>query len=125
MKTIIIKESNKEKINQAIKDAEGRASARTITYDDIIQDIKNVEQTLGIAKKDMVGIEVDVDHHAQNFPNAYKYTPESTQYIIRKKASGWELLSVDRYRTRREGHRYNVKLTAEAKAAIIKRMSDF
>lgn len=117
---MIVKESNKDKINAMIKEVEGRSTARTIDYRDIVFNIATIERTLGIPKKYMVGIEVNVDKHAQDFPNAYKYTPYSTQYTIKRKASGWDLISVKRNRTRRLKQEYLLQLTDTAKEAIIK-----
>lgn len=125
MKEIMIKESNKEKIEAAIKMAEGRSTARTITYNDIVCDIARIEEKLNIAKKHMEGIKADVDHNAQDFPSAYKYTPESTQYCIIRKKSGWVLYYVGRQTTRGAKHTYKLQLTDEAKQEIIKAMSDF
>ena len=125
MKEIIIKESNKERIEAAIKEVEGRATARTIDFYDIIRDIKNIEGELSIAKKDMIGIIADVDHNAQDFPKAYKYTPESTHYVLTRKTSGWAISHITRRKTRSSKHTYQLTLTDTAKKAILDRMSDF
>ena len=122
---MIVNGKNKAKISKMIREAEGKASARTITYEDILNDIKWIEAEIAIPQKSMIGVSVDVDHHAQNFPSAYRYIPMSTHYTITKKPSGWDLMSVDRETTRREGHRFSVTLTESAKTAIIKRLSDF
>ena len=108
-----------------IKKAEGRATARTICFNDIINDIKTIEDKLNIKKKDMIGIKAYVDSNAQNFPNAYKYRPESTHYTMTRKKSGWDLECVLRDYTRNEKHTYNIILTEEAKKAILESMSDF
>ncbi len=122
---MIINEKNRERVENLIREAEGRATTRTISFEDILNDIKVIERTLGITKKRMTGIRVEVDHHAQNFPRAYKYRAESTQYVICRKANGWDLVSAERLYTHREGHAYKVELTDDAKQAIIERMSDF
>ena len=61
--------------------------------------VKEVEKTLGIPKKHMVGIRVRCDLHAQKYPNAYKYTPESTQCSLERCPSGWYITDVERWRT--------------------------
>ena len=97
MKEIVIKEANKEKINNIIKEAEGKASARTIDYDYIVRAIKEIEDKFWlIHKKDMEGMIVCVDMHAQQYPKAYKHTPESTQFSIVKAESGWKLRWIER-----------------------------
>ena len=117
---MLIKEANREKIEAIIKAAEGRATARTISFWGMIGFLEILEESLGICKKDMVGITADIDINAQDFPNAYKYTPTSTHFTVVRKASGWDLVSVSRDTTRRRGHRFHVTLTDEAKEAIIK-----
>ena len=122
---MIINDKNRDKISRMIVEAEGKASVRTITYEDILRDINEVESEIAISKKTMLGVSVDVDHHAHNFPAAYKYPPVSTHYTIIRMTRGWDLVRVSRETTRREGHRFSVTLTESAKTAIIKRLSDF
>lgn len=117
---MIIKDANKAKIEEMIKKVEGRSTARTISYNDIVSDIECIEKELGIPKSHMVGIVANVDTNSQDFPNAYKYTPMSTQYVIERKPSGWDLKDVWRGGTRRYNNRYGLTLTDDAKAAIIK-----
>ena len=116
---MLVKEANKEKIEDIIRTAEGRATARTISYERIVVAIAELEKTLGIAKKNMTGITADIDYNAQDFPRAYKYTPESTHILVTRKTSGWDLTNVFRDTTRRWNHRFHVTLTDDAKAAII------
>ena len=122
---MIIRESNKEKIEELITKAEGRARVRTIDYTTIKKDIEYLERKLDIPKKHMVGIKVSIDHHATNFPNAYKGRPMSTQYMIERKSSGWDLRSVERGYTERESKAFDVNLTDDAKEAIIETNSCF
>ena len=116
---MLINESNKQKIEDMIKKAEGRATVRTIGYRDIVDGIATLENSLGIRKKDMIGIVADIDMNAQDFPMAYKYTPASTHFTVIRKASGWDLKEVFRDTTRRYNHRFHVNLTDTAKQAII------
>ena len=116
---IVVKESNREKIEQSIKAAEGRATARTIDYSHIEHFIKRIEKRLNIPKKSMRGIVARVDYWADDFPKAYKHTPYSTHFIIEKVATGWALVDVSRERTRRATQECILSLTEEAKKAII------
>lgn len=122
---MIVKESNKNKIEKMIKEAEGRATTRTITYNNIVIALKCIENKLNIYKKDMVGIIASVDLNAQNFPNAYKYTPKSTHFNVIRKANGWDLRWIERDITRREGHTYELELPEHSKVAIIETMNHF
>lgn len=98
MKEIIVNEANRDKINAAIKEVEGKATARTITYYDIVALIQVFEQKFKFTtKKNWEGIEIDCDYHAQEFPRAYKWNPESTQFWIVRRGGKWRLTRVYRY----------------------------
>lgn len=116
---IIVKESNKDRLNAIIKTAEGRSTARTITADDIIKTADRISRRLGIAKKHMIGITADVDFWAQDFPNCYRFPAESTQFMMEYSTSGWTVYSVERAKTRRASQAVILNLTETAKAAII------
>lgn len=116
---IAITEKNSDRINEAIRKEEGRATARTVTAKDILKAVEDLEHKLGIRKKDMTNITAVIDVNAQDFPRAYKYTPYSTIVVIVRKKSGWNLVNVERDWTRSPKQKYTVKLTPEAERAII------
>lgn len=119
------KESS-EKLTIAIKEAEGRASARTIDDFDVMKALISIENKLDLTKKDLEGVMVDVDIHSQKFPNAYKYIPESTQFSAIYKGGSWRIYDIGRYSVRqRNNATYLVDLTDKAKEAIIKNHSQF
>lgn len=120
---IIVKDSNKDKLDAAIRSAEGRATARTITADIIIRTAERITRYLSIPKKHMIGIVADVDYNAQDFPRAYKYTPESTRFLMEYTASGWAVYAIDRNTTRRASQAVIFTFTEEAKAEILSRIS--
>lgn len=122
---IAITEENKDKIEQAIKAAEGRATARTISYGRIVSTLETVEKTLGIAKSHMTGIKINVDYWAQQFPGAYDHIPYSTHFTATKTASGWKLTKVFRDKCRGKTQTHLVTLTKKAEEAIIKSKSKF
>lgn len=124
MRIRICKE-NRNKLQAALNEAQGKSRERTITVDDIICSTRDVEEELKIPKKYMVGIRVVSDQCCQNFPNAYKYTPYSTQYGMERTASGWFLTWVERRPTKRAGNQYNLTLTATAEEAIVNRFTKF
>ena len=97
-KEIIVAESNKDKIEAIIKEAEGKASARTIGYDDITKAIAKVEEELnGIPKKYLEDTVVECDPWAQKLPSAYKYRAESTQFVITFRKGKWRVSNIRRY----------------------------
>ena len=106
MKAIIIKDTNKEKIESAIKEAEGRAKERLICFADIESAIKEIEKKFHcVTKKSMEGLSIIVDPYAQKYPKAYKYTPESTQFLLTFEKGSWRL----RWVARRAQDKYCVK----------------
>lgn len=117
---IKVNEANTGKIAAAIKEAEGRASARTINEYYVIDGLRRVENALEIPKKHMKGIKVVIDPHAQSFPNAYRYTPGSTQFSAEYNGKEWVLTGVWRGACGGCTQEFSVNLTEEAKAAIIK-----
>lgn len=125
MKPIDIK--NREQLAEAIKAAEGRAKERRISVDDVIDALAEVDERLKIisTKTDAVGTMVHVDVHAQRFPNAYRYTPESTHFFAELKKNGWRIVGISRGRTNGPSGRIIIELTAATKARIVERASTF
>ena len=89
--TIRINVNNTDKISAAIAAAEGKATARCITADDIHSMINEIEESLTkrLYKKDWAGLRFSCDDNAQSFPGAYKGRPESTHFELERTASGW------------------------------------
>ena len=120
-KPVIVKDSNREKIAAWIDHAEGRATARTITYDTIIHAVEKIENDLGIPKAHMIGIKANCDMNAQSFPSAYKYTPESTQFGLEYTSSGWKVTWIRRDVCWNVSSKHiKLSLTDDAKAALIR-----
>ena len=90
--------TNKEKLNQAINEVQGKATARTIDADSVEYRVKQIEEKLStvLHKKDWVGIKAQIDHNGQDFPNAYKYTPNSTVVYLKRTGSGWFVTQIGR-----------------------------
>ena len=59
-----------EALNKAIKAAEGKSRARTITTKDVVVELSKIEERLGITKKALDGTKVCLDINAQHFANA-------------------------------------------------------
>lgn len=122
---IIIKDSNRNKLQSELEKIQKRTSARNIDVNDLFKMIEEIESNLGIPKNKMVGIIANVDYNAQAFPNAYKYTPESTHVSIERTSSGWALTQIKRNRCRSPKSRYIIDLTDDAKKALIESKSTF
>lgn len=123
---IIINETNKTKIENAISEAEGRATCRTITFDNIVRATEVIEKKLGVPKKYLEGVRYNVDIHAQNFPNAYKYRAESTHFTIEFSKGKWRVITIGRSYTRRSGHEYQcIIMPEETKEKVIENLMSF
>lgn len=120
-KAIIIKgttnEATLKALKDAIKEAEGRATARRISINDIFAHCKAVEEKLNISKKAMNGVKIHCDPNAQEFPKAYKYTPESTHFTAEYKNGTWRVTDV--FRDVCGKHDTAIELTEEAEKAIL------
>ena len=119
MKTIIISDTNKDKIISIIDAAQARARERLISYDDLLKAIKEIEGKLRITKKALEGTRASVDIHAQDFARAYRFRAESTHFSIIFENKRWRLISVARKDTRGRLHTYEITLSDTAKAAIL------
>lgn len=114
--------NNEAKIKEVLGEVQKRTSVREIGYNIILSDLASVERRLGVAKKYLKGVKVDIDHHAQSFCGAYKGTPESTHFTAEHNGRNWVVTSISREACRGATSQYLVTLTDTAKNAIICKM---
>ena len=114
-----------ESVTAAISAAEGRARVRTISAADICKALVAVEDKLGIPKRSLDGVEVEIDVNAQSFPSAYKGTPESTHFTAVNRSGKWTLTDIYRAPCSAPSKSAHVNLSDEARSAILDRMSSF
>ena len=112
--------TNTEKLKAAIKEAEGRATARTVKADDIEYIIGKVSK--GIAKAKLSGTKVYYSG-AEHFPNAYKYRPESTHWTAENINGRWYVIDIFRGICPNRINNTMVEYSDAAKAAIIDKAS--
>lgn len=126
MKEINLKSANaREKLQAVLDGVQRRTTARNISVDDIIASLKEVEEELSIPKKSMEGIRVIIDRHAQRFPNAYRFTPESTQFMASYKNGSWRVYDISRYNVHSPSYRIQVLHTEASKEALLKRFENW
>lgn len=118
---IIVKSENAEKIQKAINEAEGKARERKVTAKQLIACAEKLDKKLGIAPAHLKGVTARVDINAQDFPNAYKYIPESTVAIFEHTGRAWALIDVKRDRTDIASKAVRFNLTDEAREWIVRR----
>ena len=123
---IVVKKENLARITEVIDTIQKKTSVREISAYTIFRAIDVIEKKIGIAKNSMTGIVADVDIHADKMPNAYGYTPYSTQFTIKKTRNGWNLIEISRKPLHQsQNYTYILTLTDEAKNAIIQNMEHF
>ena len=118
-------EKSSETLVKALEDAQKKCSARTISAHEICEELLFIDSKLNLPKKYMEGIEIYVDLNAQNFPNAYKYRPESTVFTAIYKRGEWQLTGIYRATTRRANHGHEIILTPEAKEQLLNQICNF
>lgn len=87
MKKINIKSI--EKLAAAIKEAEGRATARTITAENIVYTLDRIR----VPKSRLDGTVVRYDG-GEKFPHAYKWIPESTHWEAENRRGVWYVTNI-------------------------------
>jgi len=123
MAGVPISVNNLDRIREMIRKAEGRATVRTISAEDLLRFVNDYTKMLGISKKALAGTTVIADLNAQHFPNAYRYMPESTQFGLKATSSGWTLMWVERRECKAPTRAYIAVFTEAAKEAILNRFS--
>ena len=124
-KPIIISERNRNKIEKALDEVQGRCKARLSTYEDILSELKAVDEQFSkvCTKKAFEGTEVLIDVNAQDFPNAYKFSAQSTQFRAVYLKGKWRLAYIGRDFCRSYAQRWEVSLSETAKQCILKSYS--
>ena len=94
---IKIVEKNKEKIQALIDKAQERAKKRCISVEMIFSYVSFIDmQFSGVPAVKKVGLAYEVDPYAQHYPNAYKFSPESTLFTVEYCKTGWFLTDLHR-----------------------------
>ena len=112
-----------EEIKLEIDNVQARAKTRTISYEDIVDTLKEIDARLGISNAAKKGVKVFVDYHAPHFPARYNGRPESTQFRAEHNGKTWAITEICRgYTIHTENKAINLTFTDTAKAAIIKNL---
>lgn len=99
-KKIEIKEDNREKINNAIREVEGKARERCYDYDIIKMDLETVEKhlfhNLQLTKKVCDTLVVLLHHWEQRFAKSYKYKAYDTRIFVTFNNGKWFFQKAER-----------------------------
>lgn len=126
---IIVKESNKEKIDAVITEVEGRAQSRCIGSDAVLYIAEVLDKKLLalVCKENLKGTKAHVDFNAQDFAKAYraKGTPRSTWVTLEYNGKEWVLTEVKRDSTASSASAFRIEYTEQAKKDIVAHMEKF
>ena len=124
-KAIIINEHNRNKIEKALDEVQGRCNARLITYEDILAELKDVDKQFSkvCTKKAFESTEVLIDVNGQDFPRSYKFSAKSTQFKAIYFKSKWRLVYLDRDWCKTYAQRWRITLSNTAKECILETFS--
>ena len=95
---IVIKPANAARLQAALSEAEGRATARLISAEYLLRLTEQLEKKLSrySTKKAMDGLIAKLAPHVDRFPRAYKWRPEGTACGVEYSSGTWKLISVCR-----------------------------
>lgn len=112
--------ANIEKLQAELDKVQDRCTARTVTAQQIVDTLNSIS----VPKCHLHGTTVHWDG-AEKFPNAYKYTPDSTHWRAENVNGRWYITDICRdtcpNRTTRQGR---IIFSESAKAWIIERESN-
>lgn len=113
-------DKGREIITAALDATQKGCTARTINLTDIMVILHNVEVNLGISKAAMKGVFVTYTG-ARQFPNSYRFRPESTHFTATFDGRAWRITEVFRATCPDRKDNTTVTLTEAAKAALIEK----
>ena len=94
---MIVKKDSIEKVKEIVEEGQKGAKVRLMKAEDIFEAIEKAEaklQSFGIPKKYWIGCRIYIDPEA--LPLNYMFEAKGTAAMLKRKASGWDLISVYR-----------------------------
>lgn len=126
MNAIIVSEKNRERIDKAIREAEGMATMRKLTYAAVLVAIERIEAKLNLPKARMEGVSFHVDTWAQDFPNAYGFPAVSTQFNLTLSGGKWRISDIKRAEVQRAGRKCQcIEMPEALKDALLEKYKTF
>lgn len=122
---IILNHKHDLEVQSQLDNANYLARTRTINIDDVYSAVATLERKFeDCTKKSMEGLTVNVDLNSQDFPNAYRGVPMSTQFVLVYEKRSWRFVRAERSRCG-EFKRYDMTLTDAMRAELLKRFESF
>lgn len=88
--------STTKAIEAALAEANGRATARTLSLDECVEYIGEFVRRCDITKKAMTGTRINVHGSMEKLPRAYKYRADSTKAAFEFNGKHWEFVEAVR-----------------------------
>lgn len=122
---IILNHKHDAEVQSQLDKANHLARTRTVDIDEVYGAASVLEQKFNdCTKKSMEGLTVHVDLNSQDFPNAYRGVPMSTQFTLVYEKRSWRFVSAERSRCG-ESKRYDVTLTDIMREELLKAFESF
>lgn len=122
---IIIDRSHADKLEAAINAQNGRVR-KLESVEQLLQIVNKIDRSIPPTqrKKDIDGTKITYIVGCENFPRAYKYTPEGTEITLIRKSRKWHLTDLSRVPCNRAKNT-RIEFSESAKRSIIDYFNNF
>ena len=96
---ITVKDPNRDKINKIFDSVQSKCKERKADYSDVTNAIEWIEKglsSLNIPKKYWTGLKFYCCPAAEKLPNAYKWRAYSTNFVLERKKTTWNVICIER-----------------------------
>ena len=122
---IILNHKHDAEIQLQLDKANHLARTRTVNVDDVYGAVATLERKFeDCTKKSMEGLTVNVDLSSQEFPNAYRGVPMSTQFTLVYEKRSWRFVYAERMRCG-VSKRYDMTLPDAMREELLKQFESF
>lgn len=122
---IILNRKHDAEVQSQLDKANYLARTRTVDIDDVYDAVYILERKFeDCSRKSLEGLTVNVDLNSQDFPNAYRGVPMSTQFTLVYEKRSWRFVRAERLKCG-EYKRYDVTLPDAMREELLKSFESF
>ena len=122
---IILNHNHDAEVQSLLDKANYLARTRTVDIDDVYDAVYILERKFeDCTRKSLEGLTVNVDLNSQDFPNAYRGVPMSTQFTLVYEKRSWRFVRAERLKCG-EYKRYDVTLPDAMREELLKSFESF